>query len=66
MFYTDDIAYKKIPDQNTIQKLKKENFRIVVFDNGKLPGYILTDKSIAKLKTAIWDQKNSAKPEVYY
>lgn len=66
MYYTDDIAYKKIPDQNTIQELKNKNFRVVVFDNGELPGYILSDKSIAKLKTSIWDQKNSANPEVYY
>ncbi|MCW3070639.1 MAG: hypothetical protein JWO44_529 [Bacteroidetes bacterium] len=50
MFYTDFIAYDKPLGYNDYLKFKKENIKLAVIDNGKLPDYILNDPSVIRIK----------------
>jgi 4-amino-4-deoxy-L-arabinose transferase len=49
MFYTDYIGYSKIPDFFQINLAKIKNYKVAVINDGKLPQYILNDKSILKI-----------------
>lgn len=49
MFYTDHIGYSIIPDYFQINLAKVKNYKIAIIDNGKLPKYIMNDKSIVKI-----------------
>lgn len=46
MFYNDLTAYARLATPEELAMLKKKGYKIVVFDNGKLPGYYLNDPSI--------------------
>ena len=46
-------------------KLTEKNITPVVFDNGRLPKWIVGDKRIIKLKTYVWLEKYLGKPETY-
>ena len=46
MFATNYESYSFIPSTKQIQHLKKYNFKIACLNNGTLPNYILSDKSI--------------------
>ena len=49
MFYTNHIAYLKIPSEEEIQILKNKDKKIAIFKLGKLPKYITEDKTIEKI-----------------
>lgn len=66
MFHTDYRARAGVPTQKNIKFLKENNIKIVVFDNNKLPDYILTDNSIAKIKSRVWQKDFEGDMEVYY
>jgi len=66
MFYTDYRSRKQIPTKKTIIKLKQQNIKIAVFDNNKLPDYILNDEDIIKIKSTLWDNSLPLKPTIYY
>ncbi|NPD44299.1 MULTISPECIES: glycosyltransferase family 39 protein [unclassified Lentimicrobium] len=46
MFYTDLIVYPHIPNQETIEGLTKQGFRILINNNGAIPENLLCDKNI--------------------
>jgi len=51
MFYTDYIAYDFMPDENNIERIKKKNeYKIVIIDNGELPEFISNDKDVKIIK----------------
>lgn len=57
MFFNDVIAaYSLIPDYNTYTDLKHRGYRIAVFDNGKLPSYLMTDSDVIKIH-GYWSDK---------
>jgi len=66
MFHTDYRARAGVPSVKYINTLKENNIKIVVFDNNKLPDYILTDTSIAKIKSKVWQKDFQGDMEVYY
>ncbi|MCF6170442.1 MAG: glycosyltransferase family 39 protein [Bacteroidales bacterium] len=55
-----------IPSKENIQILKSKNILPVLFDNDKLPGYILNDSSIAKIRSLVWQTDFHNKIEIYY
>ena len=65
IFYTNYRSRKEIPSKENIINLKKQNINIAVFDNKKLPDYILNDKEIIKIKSTIWDKSLPLKPTIY-
>ncbi len=66
MFYTGDMARNKIPTKYQIKILKKKKAKIAVFDNGKLPNYIINDSTIAKIKSQVWQKNFKNKIQIYY
>ena len=54
MFHTPYQARSFLPNIENIKLLKQKGVSIYVFDNGKLPDYIIQDKSITKIKSPIW------------
>lgn len=66
MFHTDYRARAGVPSIKYISILKENNIKIVVFDNNKLPDYILTDTCIAKIKSKIWQKDFNGSMVVYY
>ncbi len=65
MFYTDYNAHGYLPNKKQTAKLTEKNITPVVFDNGRLPKWIVGDKRIIKLKTYVWLEKYLGKPETY-
>lgn len=53
MFYTGMTAYQDIPDDSVCGKLKKQGTKLAVFNDGKLPKYVLDDPEILKLNYAV-------------
>ena len=53
MYYTDLIAYDKIPDEEEFNMLRKNKIKTAIFDDGKLPEYILKNDSILLLPDKI-------------
>lgn len=49
MFYTNHIAYLNIPSEEEIKILKNMDKKIAIFKLGKLPRYIMEDKTIQKI-----------------
>ena len=49
MFYTNHIAYLRIPSEEEIQILKNKDKKIAIFILNKLPKYITEDKTIEKI-----------------
>ena len=66
LFYTDFRAKPGVPSQIQIDTLKNHKIKIMVFDNDKLPDYILNDSTIAKIKSQVWQKDYKGKIEVYY
>ena len=66
IFMSNFRAAIQIPSKNHIEILKSKNIRIVVFDNDKLPNYILNDNSIAKIRSLVWQKDFINELEVYY
>ncbi len=66
MFLSDFYANIKLPSKKSIETWKENNFRIVVFDDNKLPDYILTDSTIAKVRSAVYQKDFEENIEVYY
>ncbi len=54
LFYTSARARSGIPTPEVISQLREKKYTIVVFDNGKLPDYILQDKHITKYPLDVW------------
>lgn len=50
MFYNDCIAYNRIPTEQEIAAIKQEGYNVLIFDDGKLPKYILDDPAIRRLE----------------
>lgn len=53
MFYTDHTAYDELPSAEMIRAAHAQNKTIAVFDDGKLPAYILQDSSILIMKESL-------------
>ncbi len=66
MFHTDYRARSGVPSQKNIKVLKENNIEIVVFDNNKLPEYIIKDTTIAKIRSQVWQKNFKGEMEVYY
>ncbi len=66
MFYSGYRSRSNIPTEKEITKLKDHQVKVVVFDNNKLPGYILNDTTIAKVKSFVWMKQYKGKPKIYY
>jgi hypothetical protein len=65
MFHTNYQARKFLPTAKDITILKKANAAIYIFDDGKLPKYILSDTSITKIKSPIWPDMQIEDLEFY-
>jgi 4-amino-4-deoxy-L-arabinose transferase-like glycosyltransferase len=50
MFYTDYIAYKRLPSREEISLIKQKGFAVVVVDRNDLAGYWRNDNGIILLK----------------
>ncbi len=66
IFMSNSRAGIRIPSKSHIEILKSKNIRIVVFDNDKLPNYILNDNNIAKIRSMVWQKDFINELEVYY
>lgn len=66
LFHTNFNARNGIPSRTNIKKLKEHKIKVAIFDNNKLPDYILQDTTIAKIKSQIWQKNFSENIEVYY
>lgn len=66
MFHTDYRARSGVPSIKTIEILNENNIKLIVFDDNKLPDYILTDNSIAKIKSRVWQKDFKGDMVVYY
>ena len=66
MFHTSYRARSGVPPKKSITILKENNIDIVVFDNNKLPDYILNDTLIAKIRSQVWQKSFGEDIEVYY
>lgn len=53
MFYTGMTAYPGVPDSTMFIKLEKQNIKLAIFDDEKLPKYILNDPKILKLQDTL-------------
>ena len=50
MFFNDVMAaYSDFPNYDTYSDLKRKKIKIAVFNNGKLPSYLMADKEVIKL-----------------
>ncbi len=49
MFYTDFVAYEKLPSPIEIETIKKQGYAIAIVRSENIPNYILNDASILKL-----------------
>lgn len=49
MFYTDFVAYEKLPSQADIESIRKQGYVIAILKSDNLPNYILNDPHILKL-----------------
>ena len=65
MFHTKYQARKFLPSEKEIGTLKKAKASIYIFDNGKLPEYILNDSTITKIKSPIWPEDQIEDLEFY-
>ena len=50
MYYSNLTGYDFVPKEKELQRLKAKKLRIAIFDDGKLPDYIMLDNSIFKIK----------------
>lgn len=46
MFYTDYIAYEKIPTKHQIKQIQSQHYKVVVVNKGDLPNYITGNQTI--------------------
>jgi 4-amino-4-deoxy-L-arabinose transferase len=65
MFYTGHNAHGYLPTKKIINKLVAQNITPVVFDNGKLPQYIISDNRVLKIKSSIWLKEYHDKVKIY-
>ena len=65
MFHTDYQARSFLPNEAEVKILKENGVLIYVFDNDKLPSYILQDSSITKIKSPIWHKGQIEDLEFY-
>jgi hypothetical protein len=49
MFYTDWVAYEKVPSPMEIERIRKQGYEIAIVKRDNLPNYILNDEHILKL-----------------
>jgi len=66
MFHTDYRAKEGVPTTESIKLLKENNIEIVIFDDNKLPEYIMQDTTIAKIRSQVWQKGFEGEMEVYY
>lgn len=66
LFHTNYRSLKGIPTKKQLNIFEEHNIKVAIFDNNKLPNYILSDTTIAKIKSKIWQKKFSENIEVYY
>ncbi len=65
MFYTSYNAHGFLPTKNIIKTLLKQNIIPVVFDNGKLPKFIVNNREVIKIKSSEWQNKYLSNPKIY-
>ncbi len=46
MFYTNLVAYQRIPTEAEVEKMKEKGYTIAIINNVVMPNYIQMDKSI--------------------
>lgn len=46
MFYTNLVAYQRIPTETEVEKIKEKGYTIAIINNVVMPNYIQMDKSI--------------------
>lgn len=66
LFHTNFRSRAGIPIQNHLRLLKEKKIKIVVFDNEKLPDYVLNDTTIAKIRSQVWQTDFGEEIEIYY
>jgi len=66
MFHTCYRARSGVPSKKNIGILRENNIDIAVFDNNKLPAYILNDTTIAKIRSLVWQKNFGGDIELYY
>ncbi len=56
MFFTDVIAaYSDIPDYDKYKSLSDRKIKMIIFDNGSLPDYLMKDTRVKKVDLGYWD-----------
>lgn len=51
MYFTDAVAaYSFIPNEQDYNKIKEQNLKIFVFDNGILPDFLINNPEVIKYK----------------
>lgn len=58
MFYTNHIAYEFIPSFEDFLRIKSLGYKIAIFDDGKLPDYIMDDNETIKIRSGVWMVEN--------
>ena len=65
-FLTGLNASAKLPTETQISEIKRRGISIYIFDDGKLPEYILADSDITKVKAFVWPSFLNASVEFYH
>ena len=56
MFFTDVIAaYSDIPNYDKYKSLSNRKIKLIIFDNGSLPDYLMNDTRVKKVDLGYWD-----------
>jgi hypothetical protein len=56
MFFTDVIAaYSDIPDYDKYKSLSDRKIKMIIFDNGSLPDFLMKDTRVKKVDLGYWD-----------
>jgi 4-amino-4-deoxy-L-arabinose transferase len=50
IFYTDYPSFAFVLNEGQIQEAKKSQYKLIAIDDGKLPDYVIDDKSITRVK----------------
>lgn len=66
LFHTSLRARQNLPSKKQLNISKTKNIKVAVFDNNKLPDYILKDTTIAKIRSQVWQKDFKGEMVVYY
>ena len=57
MFYTDFTAYTHVPSRPEYELLKSRHIHMAVFDDDRIPGYLMDDSAVFKIKPCLMDTR---------